>query len=96
MATSSPHELNELISSLHFYDDYISQNGKSNILNKFWSTRQGLQQSSNENSNLGFFGIMEQIKAILISTDSFDGAQILTTDIPILVIQSTEDVFIGI
>ena len=44
---------------------------------------------------LGYVGILEQLKGILINTDDFDGAAVLTSNLPVLVVQSTEDVFVN-
>lgn len=119
MMTSNAHEVNELIASVHFYDEYLSLNGREQVLHKFWESRHGLQidqahdvknsinnnnakndhqyssQQQQQKQQLGFYGVLEQMKGILISLDDFDGAEILmNTDIPIVVIQSTEDVFV--
>ena len=36
------HELNELITSLHLSEDFISTIGKPQVLKKFWESRRGL------------------------------------------------------
>jgi len=73
----------------------------------FWSSRRSLQKlfhssdgsqqllfDETEHSKLGFTGILEMLKGIIISPDDFDGASVLLSDIPIHIIQSTEDVFV--
>lgn len=104
MLSSTPFEINELITSLHFWDEYLAVNGRDLCLDKFWSTRRSLRAINNSTeadhifaagNALGYFGILEQLKGILISPDDFDGALMLqSTDIPVIVVQSTEDVFV--
>ncbi len=101
------HEVNELITSLHFHDDYIYQDGdveiRAKILRRFWESRRGLMSEQPEGgqypvskAGLGYIGVLEQLKGILTSPDNFDGAQMLVnSSVPVLVVQSTEDVFVN-
>ena len=47
-----------------------------------------------EKAELGYAGVLDQLKGIVISPDDFDGASILLSDLPVVIIQSTEDVFV--
>eukprot|EP01038_Epipyxis_sp_PR26KG_P004789 gene4789-6716_t len=129
LSQSTLYEINELVTSLHFWNDYLFKEGKENVLQKFWSTRRGLRMSStnsdtsdvkndgleqdlddededgneffskikqgqNNHDSIGLLGVLEQLKGIIISPDDFDGAEMLNTQIPVHIIQSTEDVFI--
>ena len=40
---SNAFEINELITSLHLWDEYITVNGRESTLDKFWSTRRELK-----------------------------------------------------
>lgn len=94
-------EAHELITSLHFHDDFLATHDRKECLSRFWKTRKNLSLAIQEESNAavrnlsGFMGILEQLRGLLISPDEFDGAQLLTsTDVPVVVIQSTENVFV--
>jgi len=107
LLTAGGHEVNELITTLHFNDEYIFQDGdvevRAKILRRFWETRRGLMSEQPEGgqypvskAGLGYVGVLEQLKGILTSPDNFDGAQMLAaTNVPVLVVQSTEDVFVN-
>jgi hypothetical protein len=44
----------------------------------------------------GFIGVLEQLKGLLMSNPTeFDGASVLLTSLPVVVVQSTEDVFVS-
>ena len=108
LAQATAHEVNELITSLHFHDEYVYQDGdveiRAKILRRFWESRRGLMseqpeggQYPNSRAGLGYVGVLEQLNGIVGSTaDNFDGAQMLaTSNIPVIVVQSTEDVFVN-
>lgn len=46
-------------------------------------------------AGLNYAGVLDLLKGILITPEEFDGAELLLTDIPVLVVQSTEDVFVN-
>lgn len=99
LTTAGTFEVNELMTSLHFWDQYLSINGREECLRKFWSMRKdlrndGREEDEKEKAGLSYFGVLEMLKGILINPDDFDGAMILETEIPVIVIQSTEDVFV--
>lgn len=96
MLSSDSFEVYQLVSSLHFYDDYLENNGADEMLKVFWSLRKELCADSVEVkfAGKGYIGVLEQLKLIYNNKDTFDGASILQTSIPIVVIQSTEDVFV--
>eukprot|EP00981_Chlorochromonas_danica_P003055 scaffold607_cov160-Ochromonas_danica.AAC.28 len=94
-------EAHELITSLHFHDEFLATHDRKECLSRFWKTRKNLSVAMQEESNAavrnlsGFMGVLEQLRGLLISPDEFDGAQLLTsTDVPVVVIQSTENVFV--
>lgn len=53
-----------------------------------------LRQTNDDKAGLGYIGVLDLLKGIIIAPDDFDGATILLNDLPILVVQSTEDVFV--
>jgi hypothetical protein len=87
------YEANELITSLHFFDDYLMTNNREHCLKQFWSTRRSLypkdanssmnassflpDEQQGENAMMNFKGVLEQLKGILISPEEYDGALIL-------------------
>jgi hypothetical protein len=110
LLTANAQEVSELVTSLHFWDGYLSEGGSGNgsgadreaCLRQFWSLRRGLSSEgvagavAGAQAGLGYVGVLEQLKGILISPDSFDGASVLAAcSLPLLVVQSTEDVFVS-
>lgn len=89
-------EVNELVTSLHLSDQYLAINDREESLKKFWGPRKGIcsEGTDPDRAGLGYVGVLEMLKAILINPDDFDGAAMLLTEIPLLVVQSTEDVFV--
>jgi hypothetical protein len=123
-------EVNELVTSLHFWDEYLTHVGRDVAMDKFWSSRRGLRMDRlgrchsisypfsislpfplslplsfplcahfvsskiDEKAGLGYTGVLEQLKAIVIAPDDFDGASILLTNLPVAIVQATEDVFV--
>lgn len=100
-------EVNELITSLHFWDHYLSVEGRQSVFQKFWECRQGLYSNAKmdltmeQNNGMeepsygkGFVGVLEMLKGILMTPEEYDASMILTSSIPILTIQSTEDIFV--
>ncbi|RYH22833.1 hypothetical protein EON65_18680 [archaeon] len=94
-------EAHELIISLHFCDEFLAAHNRHETFAKFWATRRNLQSTdSNINTqtvkNLsGFIGVLEQLKGVTVAQDDFDGAVMLTkSELPVLVIQGTENVFV--
>ena len=96
MMQADAYEVNELISSLHFWDQFLIDKGKETVLDSFWKTRRNLRMDAEESTKagLGYVGVLDLLKGIIISPDDHDGAAILVSDIPVIVVQSTEDVFV--
>ena len=66
------------------------------VMDTFWSLRTGLCDEDAEGRGTGYVGIIAQIKAILgLGPDDFDGAIVLTSQLPVIVVQSTENVFVN-
>ena len=108
LLTATAPEVNELVTSLHFFDDYLAREGREETLKKFWSTRRGMidksrlpnpglgtQSTENlQHAGMGYRGVLEQLRGFLIGPDDPEAlASLLYTKIPLMVIQSTEDVF---
>jgi chemotaxis protein histidine kinase CheA len=92
-------EVNELISSLHLSDSFISatEGGRDKCLSDFWRYRDGLcsDRVDSAEAGSGYVGVLELLKGILITRDDFDGAAVLSnSSLPVLAIQSTDDVFV--
>ena len=104
MMTATSPEISELVASLHFWDEYLSREGRDKVMEEFWSTRKGLVDKSkllfpthqqHEAGGLGYTGILEQLRGLLIGPNDPElQASFLYTRIPLLVIQCTEDVFV--
>lgn len=104
MLTATSPEISELVASLHFWDEYLSREGREKVMNEFWSTRKGLVDKSklffsthqeHEVGGLGYTGVLEQLRGLLIGPNDPElQASFLYTRIPLLVIQCTEDVFV--
>ena len=87
LMNAGAHEVNEMITSLMFHDEYIYQDGDTEIRNKilraFWESRRTLMSEGSHmedptKSGLAYKGVLELLKGILTSTDNFDGAQMLS------------------
>ena len=66
------------------------------VLDTFWSLRKGLCNEDADGHGTGYVGIIAQIKAILgLGPDDFDGAIVLTSQLPVIVVQSTENIFVN-
>jgi hypothetical protein len=91
-------EVHELISSLHISDNHVTTcGGRDKCLTEFWKHRGGLCNDKivAAEAGSGYVGALELLKGILITRDDFDGTCILnSSSIPVLAIQSTEDVFV--
>lgn len=109
MLTASAPEVNELVTSLHFFDGFLAREGRDETLKKFWSTRRGMIDNSRlpqpgmgtqstqnlQHAGMGYRGVLEQLRGLLIGPDDPEAlASFLYTKIPLMVIQCTEDVFV--
>ena len=85
-------EVNELVTSLHLSDHYLAANDREECLRKFWGPRRGIcsEGTDPDQAGAGHVGVLEMLRAILVSPDEFDGASILLTEIPLLVVQVSE------
>lgn len=91
-------EIHSMFASLHFKDDYLLRNGREKVLDLFWSYREGLSLAGvpMEQAGLAYVGILDQLKGlILASKDGFDGANVLRTEIPVVVVHSSENNFVS-
>ena len=77
---------------------------KENILSKFWSLRRDLYEDINPNSAIpgghgqAYTGIIEQLRGLLLvnAQDKYDGRTLLENiSYPIVVVQSTDDIFVN-
>jgi hypothetical protein len=99
---ASNQETTELIISLHLWDQYLFDNGRDTCIKNFWQYRRGIAHSDSskqpydESNNTGknFFGILELLRAILITPEPFDGSEILNSKFAICAVQSSEDIFV--
>lgn len=103
MLTANAPEMNELVLSLHFWEEYLAKDGRENALTTFWKTRRGLvdknkvfNADNSQQAGLGYTGILGQLKSILISPEDNDTQNLLLhSNFPLIIIQSTEDVFVS-
>ena len=68
MVSANSYEVNELIVSLHFYDEYLIQNGREDVLKKFWASRRGLcsYDVPDETAGRGYVGVLEHLNGIMV------------------------------
>ena len=96
LVTMDGAEVRALVASLHFWDDYLDRHGRDACLDEYWSLRDGLCNEDADGRGAGFVGVIAQLKAILgLGKEDFDGAMLLTTPLPVVVVQSTENVFVN-
>ena len=96
LVTMDKLEVRALVASLHFWDDYLDRHGRDACLDEYWSLRDGLCNDDADGRGAGFVGVIAQLKAILgLGKEDFDGAMVLTTPLPVVVVQSTENVFVN-
>ena len=49
-----------------------------------------------DQAGVGYCGVLEQLKGLVaVARNDFDGAAVLATDLPVVVVQSTEDAFVS-
>ena len=91
-------ELTQRVAALHFWEEHLAKNGKQKCLDEFWSTREGLSTGgvSADHAGTALVGVLGQLKGLLApQADAFDGSALLRTDLPVVVVQSTEDAFVS-
>eukprot|EP01041_Mallomonas_annulata_P002218 gene2218-4307_t len=96
MQSAGTYEMNDIIASLHFWDGYLTQRGRDNALSQFWHSRRGMCNEKLEGGR-SYIGVLEQLRGLIMSDKSStdeDGRTLLETPFPLVVIQSTEDVFV--
>lgn len=101
---ANPAEVAELVSSLHFSDDYLRATDRQTAQTLFWSTRRGLcliNQDDIAQTHLKagkqYTGVLEQLRGLLIGPDALNSSEsfLSSTKIPLFVIQGTDDVFVN-
>lgn len=91
-------EMGEILCSLHLWKEFVMAKGKNNCMEHFWNVRQDLcsNQLGQRGKEVSYIGILEQLRGILLADPKdFDGASVLLTDLPVVVVQGTEDVFVN-
>ena len=86
----------EMVASLYMWDEYMDAQGRDQVKSRFWSTRNELMAPGWPPEEFGssLLGVHEQIRGLLIGPDDFDPKDILELDVPLLVIQGTENIFV--
>jgi hypothetical protein len=96
-------EVDASISALHFWEAHLIENDKKALLARFWNLREGLCVSQDRKGGagvnqhgMGYVGVLDQLKGLLSlrDGDGFDGVSVLSTDLPLVVVQSNEDSFV--
>jgi hypothetical protein len=67
-------------------------------MERFWNARQDLcsNQLGQRGKEVSYIGMLEQLRGILLADpNDFDGASVLFTELPVVVVQATEDVFVN-
>lgn len=96
--SSSNEEMGEVLCSLHLWEDYLISKGKKECMERFWSVRKDLcsNQREQRGKEVSYVGILEQLRGLLLADpEGFDGASVLLTKLPVVVVQATEDVFVN-
>ena len=93
-------EVHAMIGPLHFYEDLLQRCGPEKVLDEFWSHRDALSVGGvpSEEAGLAFVGVLAQLKGLITaSQEGFDGAAALLrkTEVPVVVVQATEDQFVS-
>ena len=101
---ANPSEVAELVSSIHFSEDYMSSHDRKATQKAFWSSRRGLctvNQNDLEQTKLqagkAYTGVLEQLRGLLIGPDVLSQSEsfLSSTNIPLFVVQGTDDVFVS-
>ena len=88
-------DVRELVCSLHLWAEYTSEKSREECIERFWSDR-GTMCDGQRRGGMGYTGVLAQLRGILdCNPDEFDGAAVLLTDIPLVAVYSTEDVFLN-
>ena len=97
LLNAGSHEVNELVCSLHFWDQYLITNDRDECMKAFWKTRRELCSDRVEPSNAGqgYVGVLELLRGIILEPDSTDDQTLLESRLPVFVVQATEDVFVN-
>jgi len=93
-------EVHAMIGPLHFYEELLHRRGPETLLDEFWSHREALSVGGvpSEEAGLAFVGVLAQLKGLITaSQEGFDGAAALLkkSEVPVVVVQSTEDQFVS-
>jgi len=91
--------VNELVTQLHFWEDYLHEQGRSKVLREFWHSRRGLQRDTDmygdADRGKSYRGILDNLKAILATSEEADDAMdVLELGIPIMAVHGLEDRFV--
>jgi hypothetical protein len=91
------HEVNELVCSLHFWDQYLVTNDRDDCMKSFWKSRRELcsDHTDPEHAGLGYVGVLELLRGYLLEPECNDDVTLLDMKLPLFVIQATEDVFVN-
>jgi pimeloyl-ACP methyl ester carboxylesterase len=91
------HEVNELVCSLHFWDQYLITNDRDECMRLFWKSRRELcsDHTDPEHAGLGYVGVLELLRGILLEPECQDDSTLLDMTLPLFIVQATEDVFVN-
>ena len=97
LISAGSHETNELVCSLHFWDQYLNVNDRDQCMKTFWKSRRELSsdQTDPDHAGSGFTGVLELLRGILLEPETEDDQTLLSMSLPLFVVQATEDVFVN-
>ena len=98
LGTAKPHEMNNIVASLHFWDEFLARQGREGVLQSFWKSRRGMNNERLEGGQ-GFVGVLEILKGLMLCRETEEEGQdrrmqLLSTRLPLLIVHGTEDVFV--
>jgi len=96
LLTANEAQMRQLVCSLYLWDEYIDSHGLEAVQTKFWKTRSTLYEDGSTDDARGssLTGVFDMIQGLLLGPDDLHPSDLLELDLPLLVIQGTENVFV--
>jgi hypothetical protein len=84
------------ICSLYLWDEYIDSHGEKEVFARFWKSRQTLFEDGSTEDSRGqsLSGVFDMMQGFLLGPEDMHPSDLLEIDLPLFIIQGTEDVFV--
>jgi len=84
------------ICSLYLWDEYIDSHGEEAVFARFWKSRQTLFEDGSTEDFRGqsLSGVFDMMQGFLLGPEDMHPSDLLDIDLPLFIIQGTEDVFV--